>query len=105
MQLTARHLVALLVVCGSLLLAVFLAKDFGAAAGVVGVAGGIAGIVVAASATSGPSLDSLVDAVRRAARGEAVAVPAGASGVTLRIHEELNRFADAVASERAAETR
>jgi len=60
MQLTARHLVSLLIVCASLLLALFLAKDFGAYAGIVGVAGGIAGVLYAASGTgAGLSIDAL----------------------------------------------
>jgi methyl-accepting chemotaxis protein len=104
MQLTARHLVALLIVCGSLLLAVFLANQLGPIAGIIGVLGGIAGVVIAGSAaSSGPSIDLLADAVRRAAQGEVLPAPAGATGATLRIHEELNRFADAVAVERETE--
>ena len=58
MQLTARHLVAFLIVCASLLLAVFLAKDFGAYAGIVGVAGGIGGVLYAASGTWGGAFRS-----------------------------------------------
>jgi len=106
MQLTARHMVALLIVCGSLVLAVFLAKDFGPYAGIVGVAGGIVGVLYASSGPpAGLSIEALADAVRRAARGEPLPAPAGASGPTLRIHEELNRFADAVANERETERR
>src|SRR5258706_2742852 len=106
MQLTARHLVALLIVCGSLFLAVFLAKDFGAYAGIVGVAGGIAGVLYPASGpSSGMSIDALSDAVRRAARAEPLPAPAGSSSATLKIYQELNRFPDAVASQRETQRR
>jgi methyl-accepting chemotaxis protein len=106
MQLTARHLVSLLIVCGSLALAVFLAKDYGAMAGIAGVAGGIAGVVIAASTPSGGmSADVLADLVRRSARGEVVPVQPGASPAMVRINDELNRFADVVANERATTKR
>jgi methyl-accepting chemotaxis protein len=106
MQLTARHLVALVIVCGSLALAIFLAKDLGAFAGIIGVAGGIAGVLYAASGSGGGlSIEALAESVRRAARGEALPAPPGASAAIVRIHEELNRFADAVANEREVERR
>ena len=76
MQLTSRHLVALVIVVGSLALAVFLVKDAGAYAGIVGVVGGAVGVLYAASGVSaGPSVDALADAVRQAARGEAPSIP------------------------------
>jgi methyl-accepting chemotaxis protein len=104
MQLTSRHLVALLIVVGSLLLAVFLVKDAGPYAGMVGAVGGVIGVLYAAGgAASGPPVEVLVDAVRRATQGDPPATPAGTSGPALQVFEELRRFADTVARERESE--
>ncbi|HKQ70851.1 MAG TPA: methyl-accepting chemotaxis protein [Polyangiaceae bacterium] len=102
MQLNSRHLIAGLIVIGSLLLAVSLPKDIGPYAAILGVVGGLAGVIVAASGAGpgGPSSEALVDAVRRASRGEAPAVPSGAAGPSLKLYEELARFADSIAEER-----
>ena len=75
MQLTPRHLVALLIVTGSLLLAVFLAKDYPSYASMAGVVGGIFGVLYAGmGSTAGPANDALIEAIRRASRGDAPAM-------------------------------
>src|SRR5687767_10267890 len=104
MQLTSRHLLALLIVVGSLLLAVFLVKDAGPYAGMVGAVGGVIGVLYAAGGgSSGPPVEVLVEAVRRATQGEPPATPAGTTGPALQVFEELRRFADTVARERETE--
>ncbi len=95
MQLTPRHLVALLIVTGSLLLAVFLAKDYPSYASMAGVVGGIFGVLYAGTgSTAGPANDALIEAIRRASRGDAPAAPPGASGAALKMYEELARVSD-----------
>ena len=106
MQLTSRHLVALVIVVGSLALAVFLVKDAGAYAGIVGVVGGAVGVLYAASGVSaGPSVDALADAVRQAARGEAPSIPQGTPDTTRRLYLELIRFAESLEQEKQTERR
>src|SRR5258706_1619495 len=99
MQLTSRHLIALLFVIGSLLLALFLVKmDAGASyAGIVGVAGGIVGVLYAGmGGGGGMSNETLIDAVRRAQHGEIPRPPQGTSGTLLKVYEELSAVAEAV---------
>src|SRR6185436_8235737 len=104
MQLTSRHLVALLIVVGSLMLALFLVKDFGQVAGIVGIAGGVIGVLYAgAGGTSGPPVEVLVDAVRKATQGDPPATPAGTTGPSAQVFEELRRFAETVSRERETE--
>jgi len=104
MQLTSRHLVASLIVAGSLVLAVFLAKDFGQVAVLVGAIGGVIGVIYAGSGTSaGPQFDVLVEAVRKATLGEPPLPPTGTTGPALQVFEELRRFADTVARDRETE--
>src|SRR5579859_6072810 len=104
MQLTPRHLVALLIVVGSLLLAVFLAKDYGSYAGIVGVIGGIFGVLYAGmGAPSGAANDAVIDAIRRAGRGEAPVAPPGAPNTVLKMHEELGKVADELRAHEARE--
>jgi methyl-accepting chemotaxis protein len=95
MQLTSRHLVALLIVTGSLLIAVFLAKDYGSYASIVGVAGGIAGVLYAGTgAATGGGGEALLEAVRRASRGETPAVPSGIAAGALKFYDELANVAE-----------
>ena len=108
MQLTARHLVSLLIVCASLLLAVFLAKDSGAYAGIVGVVGGNRGRPLRGERRRARDLPSTPSPtpLRRAARGERCRHPAGAlAATTRRMHEELNPLRRSVAPRRETEKR
>src|SRR5689334_4542077 len=104
MQLTSRHLVALLISIASLLVAVFLAKELGQIAALVGAVGGAVAVLYAgAGASSGPPVEALVEAVRRATQGDPPPTPAGITGPAAQVFEELRRFADTVARERETE--
>jgi methyl-accepting chemotaxis protein len=94
MQLTARHLVALLIVVASQVVAVFLVKDAGAIAGIVG---GIAAVLYASYGTGGGGVSpALVEAVKRANRGDAAPIPEGASGAGRQLYEELAHVAESI---------
>src|SRR2546423_14632007 len=96
MHLTSRHAVALLIVIPSLILAVFLVKDAPAYAGIVGVAGGVIAVLYAGNGvTAAPATAALVDAVRRASRGEIPQPPAATSGGALKGYDELAHVAGA----------
>jgi methyl-accepting chemotaxis protein len=104
MALTARQWVSLLgmVAAAGILIA---AKDSGSFATyfmVLGVLGVLAAAVYGFGGTSagGPSLEGMVDAIRRAAEGEKPTVPAGAAGQLARVYDELTRFADTVAEQK-----
>jgi methyl-accepting chemotaxis protein len=94
MQLTPRHWISLLLVCVSLGAGVFASKDYGQYASIIAIAGGmIAVMYAAAGGTAGRALDEMLDAVRRAARGEVPTIPANATGTTARLFEEIARLA------------
>jgi len=98
MQLTSRHVVALLIVIPSLVLAVFLVKDAPAYAGIIGVAGGVIAVLYAGNgAATGSASAAMVEAIRRASRGEIPEPPAGTAGVTLKVYDELAHVAGSVA--------
>jgi methyl-accepting chemotaxis protein len=100
MTLTSRHVVALLVVCASVLAGVVLQKDLGNVAGIIAVVGAAVAVLYAGSGgPSGAATDGLVDAIRRSARGDAPAVPAGVTGPTALVYEELTRVASNVSEE------
>jgi methyl-accepting chemotaxis protein len=103
MQLTARHLVGLGILLGSLLLAGYLVKDFSAYAGIVGFAGGAIAILYAGSGSSPQTTDALVDALRRARRGDAPEVPPGSSTAMLSVYGELAQLARAIGEQRELE--
>src|SRR5207237_109507 len=70
-------------------------KDYPSYASMAAVAGGIFGVLYAGTgSTTGPANDALIEAIRRASRGDAPAAPPGASGAALKMYEELARVSD-----------
>ncbi|HEY3592389.1 MAG TPA: methyl-accepting chemotaxis protein [Polyangiaceae bacterium] len=105
MQLTARHLVGVAILLGSLLLAGFLMKDFGTYAGLVAFIGGVGAILYAGSGSNPQTTDAFIDALRRARRGDTPEAPPGASAAMLSVYTELSQLARAVGDQRELERR
>jgi methyl-accepting chemotaxis protein len=104
MQLTSRHLVALAIAVGSVMLAFFFTKELGQGAAALATIGCVIGVLYAgAGAPSGPPVEVMVDAVRKATAGEPPSAPAGTTGPSLQVFEELRRFADTVSRDREVE--
>lgn len=101
MPLSSRHFIALAIVGAGLIVAIAFSKESGPYAAIVGFSG-LVGVLYAGSATQG-HLGSLVDAARRATRGESLAVPSDATGDALRVYDELSRFADLLREKRESE--
>jgi hypothetical protein len=94
MQLTLRHFVALLIVVVAQISALYLVKDV---APIVGIVGGILAVLYASyGAEGGLSGEVLVEAVRRASRGDVPPTPQGAPASALKIYEELSRVAESI---------
>jgi len=71
----------------------FLSKDYGQYASIVAIGGGVIAVMYAAAGgPAGRTLDDLLDAIRRAVRGEVPALPPNATGTTARLYEEIARF-------------
>jgi methyl-accepting chemotaxis protein len=92
MNLNSKQLIGALVVFAAGFIGFALAKEAGMYVMAVAVVGAIA--VVLGGGASGPGVDGLVEAVRRASRGEAPAAPPGATGEIARAYEELASLAD-----------
>lgn len=104
MPLSSRHLIALGIVGAGLVAAIAFSREAGPYAAIVGFCGLVA-VLYAGAATAPASLDAIVDAARRAARGERLPVPADATGDTLRVYDELGRFAEVLREQRESEAR
>ncbi len=101
MTLTSRHLIAIVAVLASLLIGYFVSKEVGPSGFIItGFVGGAFGVLYAgAGAPAGPATDGLIDAIRRTAKGDPPAMPAGATPDTARVYEELARIAATIADE------
>src|SRR3954470_7845342 len=99
MELTTRHLVALAVACGLIAAGLLLANTVGPVpATLVALVGGVFGVLYGSPGVeAGPSSEAMIEGIRRAARGESVSAPAGITGGTIRVYEELSQLSRTIA--------
>jgi methyl-accepting chemotaxis protein len=92
--LSSKQIAGVLAVLAVGVAGTYLARDAAPYIVTVAVVGAIAVIFGGTGASSGPSLQALADAARRATSGERPAVPAGTTGEALRVYDALASVAE-----------
>jgi methyl-accepting chemotaxis protein len=94
MNLSSKQLAGLLAILAVGFGLMYVAKDAMAYIGCLTAVGAVAVAFVGSGAASGPSLQGMIEATRRAAVGEKPQVPPQATGEALRLYEALTTLAD-----------
>lgn len=95
MTLSQRQLLGLLLVVVAAVIGALVGKDNPMTAAVIAGAGGVAALLFAGAA-SGPKLDGIRNAIRRAGMGKAVSAPEGAPEPVAALYEELGNLVEVI---------